>query len=135
MPNRRMALLTWPMMRKSSPAPSSLTTISGYLAAIVQHAPLCWWGQVGAAIIRDMRQVGVRSLPPAISKPVLLRSELHVLRARLNGGIRNKAARGELRRGLPVGFVWGEADGEVLFHPDEAVVTAIRSIFAGFAEL
>ena len=29
-------------------------------------------------------------------------AELHVLRARLNGGIRNKAARGELRRGLPV---------------------------------
>ena len=57
-------------------------------------------------------------------------AELHVLRARLNGGIRNKAARGELRRGLPVGFVWGEADGEVLLHPDEAVVTAIRTIFA-----
>ena len=54
--------------------------------------------------------------------------------ARLNGGIRNKAARGELRRGLPVGFVWGEADGEVLLHPDEAVVTAIRTIFARFAE-
>ena len=32
--------------------------------------------------------------------------ELHVLRARLDGGIRNKAARGELRRGLPVGLVW-----------------------------
>jgi len=31
-------------------------------------------------------------------------AELHVLRARLNGGIRNKAARGELRRGLPVGL-------------------------------
>jgi hypothetical protein len=57
-----------------------------------------------------------------------------VLRARLNGGIRNKAARGELRRGLPVGFVWGEADGEVLLHPDEAIVTAIRTIFARFAE-
>ncbi len=61
-------------------------------------------------------------------------AELHVLRARLNGGIRNKAARGELRRGLPVGFVWGEADGEVCFHPDEAVVTAIRTVFARFAE-
>jgi DNA invertase Pin-like site-specific DNA recombinase len=61
-------------------------------------------------------------------------AELHVLRARLNGGIRNKAARGELRRGLPVGFVWGEADGEVLLHPDEAVVTAIRAAFARFAE-
>ena len=38
-------------------------------------------------------------------------AELHVLRARLDGGIRNKAARGELRRGLPVGLVWGEDDG------------------------
>jgi DNA invertase Pin-like site-specific DNA recombinase len=67
-------------------------------------------------------------------KGTMSEAELHVLRARLNGGIRNKAAKGELRRGLPVGFVWGEADGEVLLHPDEAVITAIRSIFAHFAE-
>jgi DNA invertase Pin-like site-specific DNA recombinase len=67
-------------------------------------------------------------------KGTMSEAELHVLRARLNGGIRNKAARGELRRGLPVGFVWGEADGEVLRHPDEAVVTAICTIFARFAE-
>jgi DNA invertase Pin-like site-specific DNA recombinase len=67
-------------------------------------------------------------------KGTMSEAELHVLRARLNGGIRNKAARGELRRGLPVGFVWGEADGEVLFHPDEAVVTAIKSVFEHFAE-
>src|SRR5207245_3215754 len=67
-------------------------------------------------------------------KGTMSEAELHVLRARLNGGIRNKAARGELRRGLPVGFVWGEADGEVLLHPDEAVVTVIRTIFARFAE-
>jgi hypothetical protein len=61
-------------------------------------------------------------------------AELHVLRARLNGGIRNKAARGELRRGLPVGFVWGDEDGEVCFHPDEGVVTAIKTVFERFAE-
>ena len=67
-------------------------------------------------------------------KGTMSEAELHVLRARLNGGIRNKAERGELRRGLPVGFVWGEVDGEVLQHPDEAVVTAIRSIFMRFAE-
>src|SRR5271169_5261397 len=67
-------------------------------------------------------------------KGTMSEAELYVLRARLNGGIRNKAARGELRRGLPVGFVWGDADGEVRFHPDEAVVTAIRSVFAKFAE-
>jgi DNA invertase Pin-like site-specific DNA recombinase/predicted DNA-binding transcriptional regulator AlpA len=63
-------------------------------------------------------------------KGTMSEAELHVLRARLNGGIRNKAARGELRRGLPVGFVWGDADGEIRFHPDEAVVSAIRSVFA-----
>ena len=67
-------------------------------------------------------------------KGAMSEAELHMLRARLNGGLRNKAARGELRRGLPVGFVWGEADGEVLFHPDEAVVNAIRNVFASFAE-
>ena len=60
--------------------------------------------------------------------------ELHVLRARLDGGIRNKAARGELRRGLPVGLVWGERDGEIRLHPDEAVTGAIRAVFERFAE-
>jgi DNA invertase Pin-like site-specific DNA recombinase len=68
-------------------------------------------------------------------KGTMSEAELYVLRARLNGGIRNKAARGELRRGLPVGFVWGEADGEVRLHPDEAVVAAIRCVFARFAEM
>src|SRR5215472_6699258 len=41
-------------------------------------------------------------------KGTMSEAELHIIRARLDGGIRNKAARGELRRGLPVGFVWGE---------------------------
>jgi DNA invertase Pin-like site-specific DNA recombinase len=67
-------------------------------------------------------------------KGTMSEAELHIIRARLDGGIRNKAARGELRRGLPVGFVWGDADGEVLFHPNEAVVAAIRSVFERFAE-
>ena len=68
-------------------------------------------------------------------KGTMSEAELHVLRARLNGGIRNKAARGELRRGLPVGFVWGEADGDVRLHPDEAVTGAIRTVFERFAEM
>jgi DNA invertase Pin-like site-specific DNA recombinase len=68
-------------------------------------------------------------------KGTMSEAELHILRARLDGGIRNKAARGELRRGLPVGFVWGEQDGEVRFHPDEAVVIAIRTVFSKFTEL
>ncbi len=68
-------------------------------------------------------------------KGTMSEAELHVLRARLNGGIRNKAARGELYRGLPVGFVRGECDGEVLMHPDESVTAAIRAVFERFAEM
>ena len=67
-------------------------------------------------------------------KGTMSEAELHVLRARLEGGIRNKAARGELRRGLPVGFVWGDGDGEVLLHPDAAVSAAVRAVFERFAE-
>ena len=64
---------------------------------------------------------------------IMAESELHVLRARLEGGIKNKAARGELRRGLPVGLVWGEGAGEICFHPDEAVTGVLRAVFGQFA--
>src|SRR6516165_7417744 len=66
-------------------------------------------------------------------KGTMAESELHVLRARLEGGIKNKAARGELRRVLPVGLIWGEGDGEICFHPDEAVAGVLRATFEQFA--
>ena len=66
-------------------------------------------------------------------KGIMSEAELHVLRARLEGGVRNKAARGELRRGLPAGLIWGDADGEIRFHPDEAVTGVIRAVFDQFA--
>ena len=60
-------------------------------------------------------------------------AELQVLRARLAGAIRNKAARGELRRGLPAGLIWGDAPGEIMLPPrrggdrgDRRSVRAIR---------
>jgi DNA invertase Pin-like site-specific DNA recombinase len=68
-------------------------------------------------------------------KGTMSEAELHVLRARLNGGIRNKAERGELRRGLPIGLVFGEIDGEILLDPDEAVRGAIQTVFDRFAEM
>ena len=61
--------------------------------------------------------------------------ELHAFRTRLLEGLRQKAARGELRIPLPVGYVWGEAPGEVRLDPDEEVVRALRNVFARFAEL
>src|SRR5713101_2035439 len=68
-------------------------------------------------------------------KGTMSEAELHVLRARLNGGIRNKAASGELRRGLPVGFVWGDGDGEVRMHDDDGVTGVLRAVFERFAEM
>src|SRR5205809_875814 len=68
-------------------------------------------------------------------KGTMSEAELHIIRARLDGGIRNKAQRGELRRELPVGLVWGDKDGEVRFHADEAVVGAIRTVFDRFSEM
>jgi len=68
-------------------------------------------------------------------KGTMAEAELHVLRLRLNGAIRNKAKRGELRRGLPVGLLWGDGEGQVIFHPDQAVTGAIRTVFEKFAEL
>ncbi len=68
-------------------------------------------------------------------KGTIAEAELHVLRERLHGGIANKARRGELRIALPVGLVWGEADGQILAHPDEAVRGAIATVFDRFAEL
>ncbi len=68
-------------------------------------------------------------------KGTMSEAELHTLRERLNGGIRHKAERGALRRGLPVGLVWGDKEGEVRFHPDEAVTGAIRAVFTRFTEV
>src|SRR2546430_2247748 len=62
-------------------------------------------------------------------------AELDILRARLHGGLRNKAARGELRFALPVGLIWGEGDGQILLHPDEAVRGALQTVFDRFEEL
>jgi transposase-like protein len=49
------------------------------------------------------------------------------------GGLQDKAARGELRIPLPAGLAWGEAPGQILPHPDEAVRGAITAVFERFA--
>jgi DNA invertase Pin-like site-specific DNA recombinase len=69
-------------------------------------------------------------------KGTMSEAELHVLRARLDGGIRNKAARGELRRALPVGLIWDPTDnaaGQIRLHPDQAVTGVLAAIFERFA--
>jgi DNA invertase Pin-like site-specific DNA recombinase len=61
-------------------------------------------------------------------KGTMSEAELHLIRARLDGGLRNKAARGELRLALPVGLDHDEDDCIVLC-PDEQVRHAIERVF------
>lgn len=51
-------------------------------------------------------------------KGTISEAELHVLKARLQGGIRNKARRGELEMKLPIGLAYQE-DGSVGLDPDQ----------------
>ena len=60
-------------------------------------------------------------------KGTMSEAELHVLNARLQGGILNKARRGELRSPLPIGFVY-DTEGKVQLDPDQEVRAGVRLI-------
>jgi excisionase family DNA binding protein len=61
-------------------------------------------------------------------KGTLAEVELHLIRARLGGGLRNKAKRGELEQNLPVGLDRDEA-GAIVLSSDEEVRHAIERVF------
>jgi DNA invertase Pin-like site-specific DNA recombinase len=65
-------------------------------------------------------------------KGTLSEAELHVLRARLQGGIRQKARRGELKLPLPVGLLY-DADDRPMLDPDQQVQKALGLVFDTFA--
>jgi DNA invertase Pin-like site-specific DNA recombinase len=67
-------------------------------------------------------------------KGTMSEAELHLIRGRLTAGLRHKAARGELRQGLPVGYDY-DADDAVVVSADEAVVEAIATVFRRFDEV
>jgi len=64
-------------------------------------------------------------------KGTLSEAELHVIKARLQGGILNKARRGELESALPVGFIYNPARQPVL-DPDKQVQESLRFFFNAF---
>jgi predicted DNA-binding transcriptional regulator AlpA len=67
-------------------------------------------------------------------KGTMSEAELHLIRSRLTAGLQHKAAKGELRQGLPVGFDYDE-DNRVVLTADEAVREAIATVFRRFTEL
>jgi len=66
-------------------------------------------------------------------KGTMSEAELHVLKARLQGGIINKARRGELPVPLPIGFVY-QADNTVALDPDRRITESLEWLFATYRE-
>jgi DNA invertase Pin-like site-specific DNA recombinase len=64
-------------------------------------------------------------------KGTMSEAELHVLRARLLGGVLSKARRGELKLPLPVGLVYDALD-RVVLDPDQEVQQAVHLLFRTF---
>lgn len=64
-------------------------------------------------------------------KGTMSEAELHVLKARLRGGILNKARRGELEMRLPIGFVH-DAQGRTRLDPDTRIQDSVRQLLRTF---
>jgi DNA invertase Pin-like site-specific DNA recombinase len=64
-------------------------------------------------------------------KGTMSEAELHVMQARMRGGVLNKARRGELALPLPVGLVYN-MEGQVILDPDKQVQQSMQLLFAGF---
>ena len=64
-------------------------------------------------------------------KGTMSEAELHMLRARLRGGILNKARRGELWSPLPAGLVY-DSEGRTVLDPDGRVQHTMRHFFRTF---
>ncbi len=67
-------------------------------------------------------------------KGTMSEAELHVLKARLQGGILNKARRGELKLPLPIGLVY-QPDGVIALDPDQQIERSLRLLFETFRQV
>lgn len=67
-------------------------------------------------------------------KGTMSEAELHVLKARLIGGQRNKARRGALEVPLPIGLVY-DATRAVILDPDPHIQASVRRVFDTFREM
>jgi len=64
-------------------------------------------------------------------KGTMSEAELHLIRARMRGGLLNKAKRGELATPLPLGLAYDD-ESRVVLDPDQQIQQAIRSVFDAF---
>jgi len=64
-------------------------------------------------------------------KGTLSEAELHYLKARMRGGLLNKAKRGELKKAIPIGYMYDD-DDRITKDPDAQVRDAIMLFFNTF---
>lgn len=64
-------------------------------------------------------------------KGTLSEAELHYLKARMRGGLLNKAKRGELKRNVPIGYAYDE-NGQINKDPDAQVQESVALFFNTF---
>ncbi len=67
-------------------------------------------------------------------KGTMSEAELHLIKQRMDQGKLNKARRGELRFGLPIGYM-RDASGHIALDPDEQVQQVVRLMFRKFDDL
>ena len=67
-------------------------------------------------------------------KGTMSEAELHVIKARLRGGILNKVRRGEYRCPLPTGLIYDQS-GNVAFDPDSQIRETIVHFFDTFSRV
>ena len=67
-------------------------------------------------------------------KGTMSEAELHLIRARLRGGLLQKARRGELGGRLPTGLVYG-SHGRVELDPDRQIQESFRHLFTTFRQV
>lgn len=64
-------------------------------------------------------------------KGTMSEAELHYLKARMRGGLLNKAKRGELQKPLPIGYIYNDYK-QIVKDPDQQVQEAINTFFKIF---
>jgi DNA invertase Pin-like site-specific DNA recombinase len=64
-------------------------------------------------------------------KGTMSEAELHIIKARLRGGVLNKARRGELEIRPPVGLIY-RPDGKIVLDPNQDVQSAMHLVFDTF---
>ena len=108
---------------------SRLARSSADLSRLLELARLTDTLVIDADGVYDLADINDRLILGV--KNQMSEAELHFLASRLQGARQAAAERGELRFGLPVGYIYDD-EGHIVMDPDAEVQAAITDMFAAF---